>query len=298
MTADDPDWLRRGTGQSPRPVWSFNTAAPLAALEFARETGEVLAADTAGGLYHLDRHGQLLGQARGPAAIRALAWGETGSGGLALVGEEKLYWFDRGLVFQGWTELSVPILGVALDAHGNYAAVGLASGANLLYDAYRKLVRRFNSPQPLGNIRFLLYEPALVAATEYGLLCCHDFTGELQWQEQVFAGIGDLAITGDGQSILLACFSHGIQVHDGHGAQEGSYQLGGTVSKVATSFTAGHIAAATQERQFYFLDAHGQVLWQAPVPDEVVRVACEPQGPGVICGLRSGRIQKLDWQRP
>lgn len=295
MTADDSDWLRHGTGQPPRPVWSFNTTAPLAALEFARETGEVLAADTAGGLYLLDRHGQLLGQTRGPASIRALAWGETGGGGLALVGDEKLYWFDRRLVFQGWTEQTVPILAIAFNAHGQYAAVGLSSGVNILYDAHRRLVRRFNSSQPLARIRFLIHEPALVAATEYGLLCCHDFTGELQWQEQIFAGVGDLAITGDGQSILLACFAHGIQRHGGHGVQEGSYQLGGTVSKVATSYEDGYIAAATQERQFFYLDSHGQILWQAAIPGEVLRVACEPAGHGVICGLRSGRILKLDW---
>jgi outer membrane protein assembly factor BamB len=297
MTADDSDWLRHGEGQRPRPVWSFATQAPLAALEFARETGEVLAADTSGGLYLLDRHGTMLGQARGPTSIRALAWGETGGGGVALVGEEKLYWFDRRLVFQGWIEQTVPVLSIAADAHGQYVAVGLASGDNVLYDAHRKLVRRFSSSQPLGNIRFLIHEPALVAATEYGLLCCHDFTGELQWQEKLFSGIGDLAITGDGQSILLACFAHGIQRHNGHGVQEGSYQLGGTVSKVAADYSAGHIAAATQERQFHYLDGDGEVIWQAALPGEVLRVACDPQGKGVICALRSGRIHRFDWER-
>jgi hypothetical protein len=75
----------------------------------------------------------------------------------------------------------------------------------------------------------------------------------------------------------------------------GSYQVGGTVARVSTSFLPGHIAAATLERHFYYIESDGQVDFQATLPDDVCRVFCEPSGKGVVVGLTSGRIMRLDW---
>jgi hypothetical protein len=297
MTAGDTDWLLKGEGRRPHLAWSFGAEAPLAALRYARETGETLAADAVGGLYRLDRSGKLLGLTHGPAPVRALAWSDTGAGGLALVGEAKLHWFDRQLNFQGSTEQSDPVLGVAIEAHGHYAAVSLSSSANVLYDARRKIVRRFSSMQPLSTFEFLLDRPALLSITEYGLLCCHHFNGESLWQQQLFANVGDLAVTGDGQSILLACYMHGIQRHDGRGVQVGSYQVGGTVCRVSSNFVARRIAAATIERHFYYMDDDGQVVWQAILPDDICRVICDPLVDAVLCGFQSGRIVRIEWRQ-
>lgn len=289
------DWLKHGEGSPPRISWSLATEAPLVAMQLARETGEVLAADAIGGLYHIDRTGKIANLTRGPSPIRSLAWSDTGSGGIVLVGDDKLYWFDQRLLFQGLTEHPEPVLGVALEAHGNYAAASLSSATTIIYDSNRKSVRRFNSLQPLVALEFLVDRPALVGVAEYGLLCCHAFTGEELWQQQLWANVGDMSITGDGQTILLACYAHGIQCHDGQGRQVGSYQVGGTVSRVSTSFIPGRIAAATVERHFYYIAADGEVEFQAQLPDDVCRVICEPLGTAVILGLASGRIMRLDW---
>jgi hypothetical protein len=295
MTAPETDWVRRGEGTRPRIAWSFATEAPLVALQFARETGETLAADALGGLYLVAPDGRLLGVTHGPSPIRSLGWSDTGAGGIALVGDDKLYWFDRRLTFQGWLEHTEPVLGIALEAHGHYAAVSLQSCVNVLYDVNRRPVRRFRSLQPLTTLEFLVHEAALIAVTEYGLLCSHAFTGEQLWQTQLWANVGDLSVTGDGQSILLACFTHGIQCHDAAGRQVGSYQVGGTVCRVSASFIPGRLSAATMERHFYFLDDDGQVQWQTTLPDDVCRLICEPAGKAVVCGLQSGRIVRLEW---
>jgi hypothetical protein len=289
------EWLKEGQGRRPRLSWSLSTEAPLVALQLARETGEVLAADAIGGLYHIDRSGKIANLTRGPSPIRALAWSDTGSGGIALVGDEKLYWFNRRLLFQGWLEHSEPVVGLALEAHGTYAAVSLSSATNVIYDANRKRVRRFVSQRPLIALEFLVSRAALVGVAEYGLLCAYSFSGQEEWQQQLWSNVGDLSLTGDGRTILLACFSHGIQCHDGAGRQVGSYQVGGTVSRVSTSIIAGRIAAATIERHFYYMAADGQVVFQATLPDDVCRVVCEPIGKGVVLGLTSGRILRLDW---
>ncbi len=291
----DGDWLKQGEGRRPRLSWSLATEAPLVGLQLAKETGELLAADAAGGLYHIDRTGKLVNLTHGPSGIRAVAWSDTGNGGIALVGDEKLYWFNRRLLLQGWLEHSEPALGLALESHGHYAAVSLADGSTILYDANRKRLRRFTTTVPLIALEFLVSRPALVGVAEHGLLCCQAFNGEQEWKQPLWTSVGDLAVTGDGGTILLACFSQGIQCYEGNGRQVGSYQLDGTVSRVSIGFRPGHIAATTMERQFYYLTADGQVEFQAPLPDVACRVVCDPIGKGVVIGLTAGKIVRLDW---
>jgi outer membrane protein assembly factor BamB len=297
MAAAGGEWISQGSGRPPRLTWSFVTEAPLVALRYATESGATLAADEVGGLYHLDRNGKLVGLTRGPAPIRSLGWSDAGQGGVALVGEEKVYWFDQQLTFQGWIEHPEPVLSAALDAHGQYTAVSLSSCTTIIYDANRKVVRRFGTMQPQSSLTFLVQQPALLSVTEYGLLCCHQFDGEPLWQQQLYSNVGDMAVTGDGQTIYLACYSHGIQCHNGRGAQVGSYQVGGTVCRVAAGFVTGRLAAATVERHFYYIDSDGTVIWQATLPDDIRRLQCDPWGFGIVCGLQSGRIVRLDWNR-
>src|SRR4051812_36756034 len=60
MTGGGADWLTT-TGRGDRPTlrWSFTVDAPLTDLRLSRETGDVLAADVSGGMYLLDRRGQV-----------------------------------------------------------------------------------------------------------------------------------------------------------------------------------------------------------------------------------------------
>jgi hypothetical protein len=295
MNDDDSDWLNEGEGKRPRLSWSLSTDAPLVGLRLARESGDVLAADASGGLYHIDRTGKLANVTRGPSPIRAIAWSDVGTGGIALIGDEKLYWFNGRLLFQGWLELSQPVLGLALEAYGTHAAVSFANCTTSLYDASRKRVRSFSSLQPLTMLEFLVNRPGLIGVAEYGMFCSYAFSGEQEWQQQLFGNVGDVAVTGDGRTILLACYAHGIQCHDGSGRQVGSYQVGGTVQRVSTGFQGGNIAATTVERHFYYIDSNGQVEFQAVLPDDACRVICDPTGRGVVLGLTSGRIMRLDW---
>jgi hypothetical protein len=288
-------WVLEGTGKSPAIGWTVATDAPLVGLEQAAETGDLIAADETGTLYKIDRSGRIVNMVRGRSPVRGLAWADTGAGGAVLVGQNMLYWFNEQLQFTGSAELPGLTMSVAIESQANYVAVALGDSINVLFDSNRKLFRHFDSHQPLVRLRFLLDEPALVGVAEYGLLTAHHFDGSKLWSEKLFSGVGDLAITGDGRAILLACFAMGIQCHGGGGEHRGSYHIGGTASRVATSFHPGRIAVATLERMIYWLDTDGQVLWQGLTPDEVVRVVVDPLGKGLTCGFKSGRITRLDW---
>ena len=291
----DRHWSQRGDGRVPQLLWSVTPGGPLVDLRLARETGEVLAADQSGRLFTIDRSGNLVEQTQGPTGIRAAVWSDTGAGGIAIVGDEKLYWFNRQLRLQGWLEQPEPVLAVAIEAHGRYAAASLVDGATVLFDATHERIRRFTTSLPLVAIEFLVDRPALVGTADHGLLCCRNFEGEPLWQQAVLTNVGDLVATGEGSQILLACFSHGVQCFDGTGRQLRSYHVEGTVSRVATSFWPQHLAATTMERQFFLISTTGQVEYQCALPDDVCRLACDPLGKAVVLGFKGGEILKLGW---
>ena len=215
MTSGGPDWLKEGTGSHPPQFdWSVAVEAPLVALQLARETGDILAADAVGGLYHIDRQGRLANVTRGPSPVRAIGWSDTGSGGIALVGDDKLYYFDHDLTFVGCLAHSEPILAIALESHGHYAAAALASGNTVIYDSNHRFVRKFGTLQPLAAMEFLVDRPALMGVAEYGLLCCHDFNGEQEWQTRLWSNVSEMCVSSDGQTALMGASSgHPGQIH-------------------------------------------------------------------------------------
>lgn len=96
----------------------------------------------------------------------------------------------------------------------------------------------------------------------------------------------------------MAGFNQGIQSFDGDDGSTGdSYLIEGTVGRVSCSFNAKRIAAATLERQLYWLKSDGRLLWSTVLDEEIVRVICDPLGEWLLVGLRSGHILRLDWKR-
>lgn len=296
MSDRSDEWWRQGEGTPPHLAWSFATEAPLVSLKRARETGEILMADAVGGMYLLDARGKLLNLTRGPSPIRALAFSDSGAGGVALVGDDKLYWFNRQLTFQGCLEHSEQVASIALEPLGQYAAVSLADGQIIIYDWFRRRVRALNPMQPLVAMEFMPTVPELVGVAEYGMLCRYTFTGDKVYHQPLWSTVGDLAISKGGEGVLLACYSHGVQVHNEGGEQIGSYQVGGTACRVSTSYTGKKIVCATMERHFYYIHEDGSVEWQTILPDDVCRVICHPLGESAVVGFQSGRVVQMEWK--
>ena len=296
MSLFEPDWLSEGQGIPPKVRWAFATEAPLVALDMGRESGEVVAADATGGLYRLDRRGQLLTVSRGLKGVRNLAWSDTVAEGAAIVGERRVYRLNAQLEQEWSVGLPEPALGVAVAPFGHHTAISLANGGNLVLGPNSEQIAVFDTIRPMKWIKFVASEPVIVAAADYGQICAHQLNGLMLWSEKSFTSLGDMYAAGDGDTILLAGFNHGIQALDLNGSLRDSYLIEGTVSRVGCSFTADRIAAATMERHLYWLDSDGQLLWATRVDDDVVRVICDPLGEWLICGLTAGHIVRLDWE--
>ena len=299
MTEQSPsDWLSAGRGIEPQLRWSFATDSPMVAMALARETGEVLAGDTSGGLYLLDRRGRVATLTRGFHPLTALAWSDSGNGGAAAIGDSKLCRLTNRLEVAWSIDLPDVILCLAVDPFGQYVAAGLANGSNYVFDPQKKRVSTFETIRPLRFMRFLATEPTIVGAAEYGHLCCHQLTGEQIWSEKLWSNAGDMAVAGDGETILLAGFNHGIQLFDGQGTNRGSFVVEGTPNRVSMSFLPNRLVASTLEHHLYWLDSDGEMVWATVLPEEVCQVHCDPLGNWFVCGFVSGRITRLDWDGP
>ena len=291
----DAGWIAASMGDPPELRWSFSTDAPLVDLATARETGEIYAGDATGGIYMLDRHGRVAAVTRGFTNLSKLAASDTGHALAAVVHDCKLCRFDRRLDPTWTIELPDAIRAVAVDPFGEYIAASLANGKTHIVDSKKETVSRFETARPLCYLGFVATAPHLIGAADYGLLCSHRLDGSGCWSENLLTSIGDMAITGDGSNVYLAGFSHGVLAFDGQGTNRGSYVVEGTPHRVSSSFGARRICAVTLERNLYWIDAGGEMLWAAVLPDDAVRVFASAIGNGAVCGLAAGKIISLRW---
>jgi len=296
MSLKEPLWLRDGQGIPPKIRWMFSTEAPLVAMEMGRESGEIIAADSASGLYRIDRRGQLLNLSRGLKGIRAVTWSDSSASGAAIVGEKKVFRLNSKLEAEWSVGLPEPALAVAVTPFGRQTAISLANGGNLVLGQESEQLSVFETMRPLKWIQFLASEAVLIGAADYGQICAYQLDGQQLWNEKSFTSLGEMTAALDGQTVLLAGFNHGIQALDGNGSMRESYLIEGTVSRVSCSFNADRIAAATLERQLYWLDSDGQLLWATQVDEDILRVICDPLGEWLLCGFSSGHIVRLDWE--
>jgi len=289
-----PDWLRTGHGARPTQSWGFATDARLTDLRLARESGDVIAADESGGLYCLDRRGKVTALTRTANQIRLVTIADTGGCAAAILNDDTLAWFNPHLQLQWTRELPDDVISLAMTPHGTHVIASLTSGQNVIFDADKRKVTSFESLRPLRFVRWLTNKPAFVAAADYGFFARYSWQGEPEWNERLWSTVGDLAVTGDGQSIVLASLAHGLQVYDDEGSALGSFVLEGTAHLVSTTYLQKRIAAATLERQVVFLDADGDVKWLVQAPDDVTRLQTSAWGDWLIIGFASGRIVRLD----
>jgi hypothetical protein len=277
-----PDWLMEARGERPQLRWNFATDARLTDMKYARETGEVLAADESGGLYLLDRRGHVAALTRTGHTFRFVAFADTGTAGAVIVDDRQIAWIDRHLQFVWKKSLADDALGLAMDPFGTHVVVSLANGKNVIYNADKKKLLDFESLRPLRFLQWMTTETGFMAAADYGFFARYSLQGDLDWSERLWSTVSDLAVTGDGEMIALAGLAHGIQVFDSQGTAQGSFVLDGTASLVAASYNRRRIVAATLEKHITLVDTAGSMRWLIQPQEDVLRLQMGPLGDHVV----------------
>jgi len=298
MSGEPEAWLYSGRGAAPALRWSFTADAPLADLRLARETGEILAADISGSLYLLDRRGRVVSLIRTRHAIQRVAWADTGVAGTAAFDDRTLIWFDRKLQFDWTRELPDDVQAIAMDPYGTHVAVSMADSSTVVFTSENRKVSRFETVRPLRYLQLVANQTHLFGAAEHGLVGRYTIKGETVWSEKLWSNVGDLTATGDGRTMFLAGFAHGVQPYDGEeGTSQGAYLTEGSVSLVACGYGKKQIVAATLERHLFALNEAGDLIWNLTLPEDLTRILMSPLGDWIVLGFTSGRIMRLDCSR-
>ena len=297
--------VRSSSRIEPSTAWTVLTDAPLKGLALAREAGSVFAWDEADQLYRIDPNGQFQSVARAPGKI--LHGGISDDGTLvALVGEGARLWLldgDFELIHER-SVISDPT-SIAVDPHGRYVAV--ASRMNLVqfYSKYAKQAGKFETRQPLSSMLFVPDRLFMLATGAYGAIVGIGIVPRggsgildagIVWNESITSSIGRLATTGDGQMILLACFTHGVQRYDIEGRSEGAYHLGGSAGHAVPDFAGRSIAVSTLEGELAILSGAGNVKWRTTLNRPAVALETDALGRYVVYGQATGEVVRLDLQ--
>lgn len=288
----------------PAPAWTVVTDAPLKGLALAREAGWTFAWDDADQLYRIDALGQFQSVSRAPGKIQAAAVSDDGSL-VAILGEGSRLWLldgDFELIHER-AAIAEP-LSIAIDPHGRYVAVGSKLNAVQFYTCHARLAGRFETRQPLSAIVFVPDRLFLLGLGSYGSIAGMamrarpngSLEGATVWNEALMSGVGRLATTGDGQMILVACYTLGIQRYDIEGRSEGAYHLGGSAGHAVPDFAGRNIAVSTIEGELAILSGAGNVKWRTTLNRPAIALETDALGRYLIYGQATGEIVRLDLQ--
>jgi hypothetical protein len=296
--------VRSSTRLDPSPAWTVVTDAPLKGMVLAREAGSVFAWDEADQLYRIDSEGQFQSVARAPGKIQGGAISDDGSL-VALLGEGSRLWLldgDFELTHERAT-IADP-LAIAVDPHGRYVAVSSKMNVVQFYSKHARLSGKFETRQPLASMVFVPDRLFMVATGAYGSIVGiammargnGSLEGAIVWNEALMSGVGRLATTGDGQMILLACFTHGVQRYDIEGKSEGAYHLGGSAGHAVPDFAGRSIAVSTMEGELAILSGAGNVKWRTSLKRPAMALETDALGRYVVYGQATGEVVRLDLQ--
>ena len=290
----------------PSPAWTVLTDAPLRGIALAREAGAVFAWDEADQLYRINARGEFDSVARAPGKILGAAASDDGSL-VALLGEGARLWLMDG-TFELTHEraaISDP-LSIAVDPHGRYVAVGSRINMVQFYTRHGRQAGKFETRQPVSSMVFVPDKPFLIGIGANGAITGFALSnrgvggtsldGAIAWNEALMSGVGRLATSGDGEMVLIACYTHGVQRFDLEGRAEGAYHPGGSPAQAVPDFAGRMIAVTTLEGELAILSGAGNVRWRTTLSRPAIALETDALGRYVIYGQATGEIVRLDLQ--
>lgn len=274
-------------------LWSHSMAHRPRGLCLAREKGWVLTWDEQNWLYLLNHAGEVQAQRHIEGGLVSACCADDGSAYVALGAQGEVFWLAPDLMPR-W-ECNLPARGVtaALDSLGQYLAVSDSKGNLSVIDRLGKPVSQIETPRPLQQLLFAPTAVGLIGAADYGLVACFDLAGRWLWRDGLVAHIGSLTMTGDGERILLACFTEGLVSYNLAGKKLDRVEVSAPCKLASLSFD-GRLTLVAWQSQLVLLDAEGRNLHTYPLDKNVVGLAIGALGGNAYVALADGPILGLD----
>jgi hypothetical protein len=292
-------FLLRSALLTMRPTWSHPLPARPRGLSLAREKGSLLTWDETHWLYLLSRDGQRQAQRNFGPALAAACLSDDGSACIAVSTVGDLWWLAPDLTTRWQLALPAAALVVAVDPLGHYVALALApadeGGSLHVYDQGAKAVMTVGCPRPVHHLAFVPQEPLLVASADYGFVGAFDLAGRCVWRDGLVAHVGGLALTGDGNPLVLACFSEGLQRYGADGRRLERLSLEESCRLVALSFSGQQVLVAGLSKRLLLLDPAGKTLATHALEQSAIALALGPLGDYCVIALADGQVVRGEW---
>jgi hypothetical protein len=279
---------------APQVRWTHLTDAPLVGMVLAREAGLILAWDDSHSLYLLDLAGNRVRSTRTPVPLTLAAMSDDGSQIIAVSKDGDVWWLNRNLEPRLHQGAHRYLIGAALSPFGEYLAVSMNDNHTFVYDCLGRRLTNLLTHRPLRHLLFLVGQPYLIGAAEYGLAGCYELDGEPRWQDALWSSAGHVSASGEGYAILVSCYGHGLQRYGLDGTNEGAYHLGGDVARASIDYDGKTFAAATLEGTLLLVNAAGHILWRQALSRPAREIALDAAGRFILYGLETGEITMLD----
>ena len=205
--------------------WIWYASGKLKTCGLLREKQWIYACDDANTIYLLDHAGTLIAQTRINREVTAVAAAENGTRIVVGCRTGHLLWLDQELETAIEIEWARDISAVAIDPYGEYAVACTSECNNLVVNAAGKKVSEFKTRQAQRFAAFVPTTGSIVLSAENGHVSSYSIYGQAEWSSGHWTNIGGMAVSGDGDAVLLAGFSHGILRYNSEGRKEGIYRL-------------------------------------------------------------------------
>ncbi len=289
--------LLSGPGTSSRyrftPAWSFSTFAPVRGLSLARETGMLLVWDEANWLYLVNHRGERQAQARGPSPIVGACASDDGSTLLAALGSGELWLLAPDLTPARRLPLRRPALALALDPFGRHIALSDHRGNVLVLSRDGQTLCKVPQPRPLLHLGFIAEAPFVVGCADFGLVVCLEVNGRQRWRDGLAVHCGSLTTSGNGERILLACYSDGVRRYALADGAHGHLTTSEPCRLAALSFDGRLALVAGRSTSLLALDSGGRVLATHTLECPAIALALSALGDRAVVAQTNGVVITL-----
>ncbi len=284
-------WIQQGHGRSPEVAWTFHVDGAVVALRHGRESGETMIADDLGGIYRLNRAGELLEVTRLSSPAIALDWDDIGGHGVAIRADQIVTRLNAQLKSVWEIEISDTASCACIDAFGRYHAIGMIDGGVMVMDDKPRRIATWRNTVPAAELAFSPEQPHLISMAAHDLLACHTVQGYGEWNVRPSTHVGNLALAPGGQTIYLAGHTHGVLRFDlRNGASATPLLVPGTPAQVACNYRGDCVLVATVEQQVLVMDQDREIRWGAEAPVPILRLAVTAVGDRGIIALANQEV--------
>jgi hypothetical protein len=276
-----------------RLVWSHKLPGCPLGMGLAREKGLVLAWDAKHWLTLLNRAGQRQSQAPAPRPLAVACCSDDGSAFVACGQSGEVWWLAPDLKPRWERSVRHQVSAAALDPFGHYLAIADSSSHLRVFDRTGRVLANLQTPRPLCHLAFVPEAPLFVGAADFGLVACFDLSGQEQWHIGLVAHCGSLAVSGDGSSIVLACFSEGLRRYDLKGHCHGRLAGDEAYRRASVSYDGRRLLTADATHQLAVRDSYS-TLATTPLECPIAALSLAALGERAFVALENGQVTAFD----